>query len=54
MLEKLTESENPGLEHHSNHKHCCIAYSTRARPKMRYRNENIAYIEYIVRVEGNI
>jgi hypothetical protein len=54
VLEKLTESENTGFEHHSNHKHCYTAYSTRARPKMRYRNEQIAYVEYIVRVEGNV
>lgn len=54
VLENLTESENPGFEHHSNHKHCYTAYSTKAIQKMRYRNEKIVYIEYIVRVEGNV
>jgi hypothetical protein len=54
VLEKLTESENPGFEHTSNHKHCYTEYSTKARPKMRYRNEKIAYMESIVRVEGSV
>jgi hypothetical protein len=54
VLEKLTESETPGFQHHSHHQQCYTAYSPRARPKMRYRNENITCIEYIVRVEGSV